>query len=92
VIAPEGASAILYRDTDHAAELAATQGGASWQLQAAGITDTLIPEPRPAHEEPDAFVARIGAALSMELASLTAADPSARLAERHRRWRSIGLA
>jgi acetyl-CoA carboxylase carboxyl transferase subunit beta len=91
VIAPEGASAILYRDVDHAAELAATQGGASWQLQAAGIADALIPEPRPAHEEPDAFVARVGAALSSELASLTATDPSARLAERHRRWRSIGV-
>ena len=90
VIAPEGASAILYRDVDHAAELAAGQGGASWQLQAAGIADVLIPEPHPAHEEPEAFVARVGAALSAELASLAAADPSARLAERHRRWRNIG--
>jgi acyl-CoA carboxylase subunit beta len=92
VIAPEGASAILYRDVDHAAELAATQGGASWQLQAAGIADVLIPEPRPAHEEREAFVAAVGAALSAGLASLIAADPSARLAERHRRWRNIGLA
>lgn len=92
VIAPEGASAILYRDVDHAAELAATQGGASWQLRAAGIVDALIPEPRPAHEEPDAFVARVGAEVSAALASLNAADPSARLAERHRRWRNIGLA
>jgi acetyl-CoA carboxylase carboxyl transferase subunit beta len=92
VIAPEGASAILYRDTDHAAELAATQGGASWQLQASGIADVVVPEPRPAHEDPEAFVAAVGAALSAELASLTAADPSARLAERHRRWRNIGVA
>jgi len=90
VIAPEGASAILYRDVDHAAELAATQGGASWHLTEAGIADALIPEPRPAHEEPDAFVARLGAALATELSSLTAADPSARLVARHRRWRSIG--
>jgi len=92
VIAPEGASAILYRDLDHAAELAATQGGASWQLLDAGIADVLIPEPRPAHEQPDAFVAAVGAELSAALASITAADPTARLAERHRRWRSIGLA
>jgi acetyl-CoA carboxylase carboxyl transferase subunit beta len=90
VIAPEGASAILYRDLDHAAELAATQGGASWQLLEAGIADALISEPRPAHEEPDAFVARVGAALATELASLAVADPSARLAERHRRWRDVG--
>ncbi len=92
VIAPEGASAILYRDLDHAAELAATQGGASWQLLDAGIADALIPEPRPAHEEPEAFVAAVGAELSAALASITAADPAARLAERHRRWRSIGVA
>jgi acetyl-CoA carboxylase carboxyl transferase beta subunit len=91
VIAPEGASAILYRDVDHAAELAATQGGASWQLQAFGIADTLIPEPRPAHEEPEAFVERVGAAVSAALAAVTAADPATRLAERHRRWRSVGI-
>jgi len=92
VIAPEGASAILYRDLDHAAELAATQGGASWHLLDAGIADALIPEPQPAHEQPDAFIAAVTAALSTALAETTAADPAARLAERHRRWRSIGLA
>ena len=90
VIAPEGASAILYRDVEHAAELAATQGGASWQLLEAGIADTLIPEPQPAHEQPGAFVERVGAALSGALAEITAADPVARLADRHRRWRNIG--
>jgi len=92
VIAPEGASAILYRDLDHAAELAAAQGGASWELLAAGIADALIPEPEPAHEQPEAFVERVGASLAAALAETAAADPSARLAERHRRWRSIGVA
>lgn len=91
VIAPEGASAILYRDVAHAAELAATQGGASWELERWGIADRIVPEPRPAHEEPGAFVARVGAELSAALAEVTAADPAARLAERHQRWRSIGL-
>lgn len=91
VIAPEGASAILYRNLDHTAELAAAQGGASWQLLAAGIADVLVPEPRPAHEEPEAFVSAVGAALSAALTSLVAADPATRLAERHRRWRSIGV-
>jgi len=92
VIAPEGASAILYRDVDHAAELAATQGGASWQLLDAGIVDALIAEPRPAHEQPEAFAAAVGAALATALAELGALDPSARLADRHRRWRTIGAA
>jgi len=90
VIAPEGASAILYRDVDHAAELAATQGGASWQLLDAGIADVLVAEPEPAHQQPAAFVKRVGAELSTALAELTATDPVARLAERHRRWRNIG--
>jgi acetyl-CoA carboxylase carboxyl transferase beta subunit len=90
VIAPEGASAILYRDVDHAAELAAAQGGASWQLIKARIADALIPEPQPAHEQPDAFVARVGAALVDALTAVTTADSSARLAERHCRWRNIG--
>jgi acetyl-CoA carboxylase carboxyl transferase beta subunit len=87
VIAPEGASAILYRDTEHAAELAATQGGASWELLARGIADTLVPEPVPAHERPDDFIARAGATLAAELAALTTADPAERLAARERRWR-----
>lgn len=91
VIAPEGASAILYRDVDHAAELAATQGGASWQLVEAGIADVLIPEPTPAHERPEAFVARVGEALHAALASTVGADPAARLADRHRRWRAIAV-
>jgi acyl-CoA carboxylase subunit beta len=90
VIAPEGASAILYRDVDHAAELAATQGGASWELLRAGIADTLIPEPQPAHQQPDAFVAATAVALSAALAEITAADAATRLTERHRRWRNIG--
>jgi len=91
VISPEGASAILYRDVEHASELAATQGGASWHLLEAGIADTLIPEPRPAHEEPDAFVTRVATVLSAALAEVTGADPATRLAARHRRWRNIGL-
>jgi acyl-CoA carboxylase subunit beta len=92
VIAPEGASAILYRDLDHAPELAATQGGASWQLEAVGLVDRLVPEPRPAHEEPGAFVDRLAVQLAAELAALAAADPVTRLAERQRRWRSVGSA
>ncbi|MDO8210959.1 carboxyl transferase domain-containing protein [Conexibacter sp. CPCC 206217] len=76
VIAPEGASAILYRDLDHAPELAATQGGSSWQLLQDGIVDTIVPEPTPAHEDPDAFLARVRAALEQALTALLA-DPGA---------------
>ena len=90
VIAPEGASAILYRDLDHAAELAAAQGGASWQLLEEGIADVVIPEPRPAHEEPDAFLARLADMLADELGALLARPQDERLAARGARWRSAG--
>ena len=41
---PEGASAIVYRDTDHAAELAAAQGIRSADLLRNGIVDAIVPE------------------------------------------------
>jgi acetyl-CoA carboxylase carboxyl transferase subunit beta len=44
-LAPEGASAIVYRDSDHAAELAARQGIRATDLAALGIVDGVIPEP-----------------------------------------------
>jgi acyl-CoA carboxylase subunit beta len=79
-IAPEGASAILYRDTEHAAELAATQGGASWDLRRSGIADVVVPED-------DAFTERLGAVVEAELRALAAQDPAARRAARARRYR-----
>lgn len=92
VIAPEGASAILYRDLGHAAELAATQGGASWELHAHGVADVVVPEPRPAHDEPDAFLARLHAIVVHELATLDARGPAGLVATRHKRWRGLGSA
>jgi acetyl-CoA carboxylase carboxyl transferase subunit beta len=86
VIAPEGASAILYRDGAHAAQLAAAQGGASWRLLETGVADQLVPEPRPAHEDPPAFLARVGGALARALDALAAQDPAARLAARAHRY------
>jgi acyl-CoA carboxylase subunit beta len=89
-IAPEGASAILYRSTDHAAELAATQGLASWELQRFGIVDVVVAERPAADLEPDAFAQRLGDAVEAELRTLLAQDPGARLARRERRYRTIG--
>jgi acetyl-CoA carboxylase carboxyl transferase subunit beta len=88
VISPEGASAILYRDLYHAAELVAAQGGASWQLLETGIADVVVPEPRPAHEQPAELLIRLGALVAVELATLSARDPAERLAARVARWRA----
>jgi acyl-CoA carboxylase subunit beta len=89
-IAPEGASAILYRSPDHAAELAAAQGGSSWELERFGIVDVVVPERPAADREPAAFAERLGDAVEAELRSLLAQEPEARLARRERRYRSIG--
>jgi acetyl-CoA carboxylase carboxyl transferase subunit beta len=80
-IAPEGASAILYRSTERAAELAATQGGASWDLARFGIADVVVPEGAAGFPE------RLGAVVEAELRALTQADPAARLETRRRRYR-----
>jgi acyl-CoA carboxylase subunit beta len=89
-IAAEGASAILFRSVDHAAELAAAQGGASWELARAGVVDVIVPEHPSADREPEAFAARMGDAVELELRSLLAQDDDARLRARERRYRSVG--
>jgi acyl-CoA carboxylase subunit beta len=87
---PEGASAILYHDTRHAADMAAKQGVRSADLLAHGIVDRVIPEYPHAAAEPERFCLRIGASLRDELAALRNADIAQRLAERVQRFERIG--
>jgi len=89
-IAPEGASAIVYRSTDRAAELAAAQGGASWELMRFGIVDTVVSEQPSADLEPEAFAARLGEAVEAELGRLLEQPPDIRLTLRTRRYRHVG--
>ena len=89
-IAPEGASAILYRTTDRAPELAATQGISSADLLRFGIVDALVEECPSADRERDAFLDRLGDAIAHELLTLAAQDPGDRLDARERRYRLIG--
>jgi acetyl-CoA carboxylase carboxyl transferase subunit beta len=87
---PEGASAILYHDTDHAADMAAKQGVRSADLLAHGVVDRVVPEYPTAAAEPEQFCLRVGAVLRDELATLGALDPARRLADRVRRFDRIG--
>jgi acetyl-CoA carboxylase carboxyl transferase beta subunit/acetyl-CoA carboxylase carboxyl transferase alpha subunit len=89
-IAPEGASAILYRTTDRAPELAATQGIASSDLLRFGIVDRIVDERPSADQERDAFLSRLGDVVEEELRGLLNQDPLARLDARERRYRTIG--
>jgi len=82
-LAPEGASAIVYRDTEHAPQMARAQGIMARDLAAIGAADVIAP---PA----GAAGTSLGAALARELAALTALDPGARLAARLTRLRRLG--
>src|SRR6202000_837450 len=88
---PEGASAIVFRDTDHAPELAAAQGIRSADLLRSGIVDVIVPEHPDAADAPVAFSQRLYSAIATEVHALRGMPNAERLAARLRRYRSIGL-
>ncbi|WP_406270015.1 acetyl-CoA carboxylase carboxyltransferase subunit alpha/beta [Nocardia sp. NBC_00881] len=88
---PEGASAIVYRDTGHAAELAAAQRISAADLLADGVVDRIVPEYPDAADEPVDFARRMVAAVAGELAGLRARSEPELLAARRARYRRLGL-
>ena len=88
---PEGASAIVFRDVDHAPELAAAQGIRSADLLRSGIVDAIVPERPDAADEPLAFTQRLSATIANELHSLREVPDAGRLDARLLRYRRIGL-
>jgi acetyl-CoA carboxylase carboxyl transferase subunit beta len=88
---PEGASAIVFRDTNHAPELAAAQGIRSADLLRSGIVDAIVPESPDAADEPLAFTRRLSDTIANELHALRAMPDSERLNARLVRYRRIGL-
>lgn len=88
---PEGASAIVFRDTDHAPELAGAQGIRSADLLRNGIVDAIVPEHPDAADEPTEFARRLGTAIARELYDLRAQPAGDRYAARLDRYRRIGL-
>ena len=87
---PEGASAIIHRTTDRAAEMAETQGVRSLDLLRAGIVDRVVAERPDAADEPAAYLARVARVLEAELAGLLRRDPRTRLDARLARYRTLG--
>jgi acyl-CoA carboxylase subunit beta len=79
-LAPEGASAIMYRDTAHAPELARAQGIMARDLAEASMVDQVVPE-----------IGSLPAAVRAAVADLARRDASSRLAERARRLRALGV-
>ncbi|HTQ16276.1 carboxyl transferase domain-containing protein [Mycobacterium sp.] len=88
---PEGASAIVFRDTDHAPELAAAQGIRSADLLRSGIVDAIVPEYPDAADEPVEFSRRLSGAIAAEVHALREIPDAERLAARLQRYRRIGL-
>ncbi|WP_354643363.1 carboxyl transferase domain-containing protein [Kitasatospora camelliae] len=83
---PEGASAIVHRDGEHAAELARSQGIGAADLAAAGLVDEIVPE----GGGPAEFCDRLGRAIGTALGTLAARPEADRLAARARRNRRLG--
>jgi acetyl-CoA carboxylase carboxyl transferase subunit beta len=86
---PEGASAIVHRDLDHAPELARAQKVRVIDLHERGIVDRIVAEHPDAAEEPEAFCHRVGATLEHELAALLRSGAGTP-AERARRYLASG--
>ncbi|HET8613971.1 MAG TPA: carboxyl transferase domain-containing protein [Actinomycetales bacterium] len=87
---PEGASAIVYRDTEHAAQMAAAQGVRSLDLLANGIVDRIVAEHPDAADEPEDFCRRMGQVLQHELVRLLEAPAAERTQQRIARYRRLG--
>lgn len=88
---PEGASAIVHRDTAHAPELAAAQGIRATDLLADGIVDAIVGEYPDAADEPVAFARRVILAVAAELRHLRALPAADLRASRRHRYRRLGL-
>lgn len=88
---PEGASAIVFRETAHAPELAAAQGIRSADLLASGIVDAIVPEHPDAADEPAEFSQRLSRAIAAEVHALRELPAAERMAARLQRYRRIGL-
>jgi acetyl-CoA carboxylase carboxyl transferase subunit beta len=83
-LAPEGASAIVYRDTAHAPELARAQGIRAVDLAAMDVVDEVAPNDLD-------WPTTLAETLIGELAALTALGVSERLGSRRRRLRALGI-
>jgi acetyl-CoA carboxylase carboxyl transferase subunit beta len=87
---PEGASAILYRETSRAPELAASQRVRSLDLLADGIVDRIVAEHPDAADEPEEFCRRMSQSIQHELATLARMGRQERLQIRLDRYRKLG--
>jgi acetyl-CoA carboxylase carboxyl transferase subunit alpha len=91
VIAPEACASIIFRDPSRAAEAAEAMKITARDLEAHGIIDEVLPEPLAgAHQEPEATVSTVAAAVERQLSRLRELEPAALVKTRYERYRRIG--
>ena len=87
---PEGAAAILHRDTSHAADVAEAQMVAARHLLRLGIVDRVVSEPVDPSDAPNEFCRRMARVLQHEIEGLKRMEPGERLAARTSRYDALG--
>jgi acetyl-CoA carboxylase carboxyl transferase subunit alpha len=90
VIPPEGAAAIMWRDTAHKERAAAALRVTAQEVASLGCVDEIIPEPAGGiHTDHETGMALLGGALRKHLDELKAMPVEALLAARQRKFRNI---
>ena len=90
VIPPEGAAAIMWRDTAHKERAAASLRVTAQEVASLGCVDEIIPEPAGGiHTDHETGMALLGGALRKHLDELKAMPVEALLAARQRKFRNI---
>lgn len=91
VISPEGASSILWRTADKAADAAEAMKVTATDLQRLGVVDRIVNEPvGGAQRDPAAAIASLGAAIAEELTALAGESAAALLAQRRAKFMELG--
>lgn len=86
---PEGASAIIYRDTSHAPQMMEEQNVTAAKLQAAGVIDELIDESPDAAAQPQQFCDRVLAHITYALWDLANHPENVGREQRFRRYEQL---
>ncbi len=83
---PEGASLIVFRDTDHADVMARRQGIEAPALAARGLVDTVVDEGADPARDPEGFARAIGAAIVAAIGEARTIPDDRRRADRAARF------
>jgi acetyl-CoA carboxylase carboxyl transferase subunit alpha len=91
VISPEGASSILWRGPEKAADAAEAMKVTAQDLEQLGVIDRIVAEPvGGAQRDPGTAIAALGEAISEELAALSDKSAESLLDQRRQKFLAIG--